>query len=133
MHRTTIVMADRLQDEAKELGINVSEICREAVAAAVEAVRIAKRFGDEFKTVRAKVELIDGEIEVVQFVGRLVYTDPQGEEFYVTSGGRPALIDQDGEVHYGDTIDELGVGIGYERQVLEEALGHAVTPTFLDI
>ena len=134
MSRTTIVMDDTLQDEAKELGINVSEICREAVGEAVEAKRAVQRLGDDFKTVTADLrkDTSGDELESVQFMGRLVYTDePNNTEWYVTSGGQVAHVDDLGQVEWG-TIDELAPE-SYIGQLLAEALGEVVTPTFLDI
>ena len=132
MSRTTIVMDDTLQDEAKELGINVSEICREAVGEAVQAKRAAKKLGDKFEPVNAEVLTENDDIEVVVFMGQLVRRDDDGNDYYVTSGGRPAVVDEEGFLVYAESVEEMQIA-GPARQMLEEVLGEVVTPTFLDI
>lgn len=134
MGRTTIVMADTLQEEAKELGVNVSGVCRDAVADAVQAIRVAQHFGEEFETVFAEVEDRDGDREKVQFVARLVHYDFEAEErFYITSARRVAVVDEEGLLRSADDPDRLGILHGIVHQKLSEALGEVATPRILDI
>ena len=130
MTRTTIVMDDELQEEAKELGVNVSEVCREAVRRVVDSAKAAKAHGDDFETIIARQGAFDRS-ELVEFHGRLVFTDDRGDlDVYLTAGGNVAVVD-DGFLEYGD-IEDLDLP-GEVRQSVEEALGKIVTPTFLDI
>ena len=134
MARTTIVMTDELQEEAKELGLNVSEICRDSVAEAVTFRKASNAHGDDFKSVVAVFEHRDtGLQERVEFVGRLVHTDhSRADTYYVTAGGRPAIVDAAGCLFHADTVDEMGLQ-GAERQLMTEALGEVPKPTLLDI
>ena len=141
MSRTTIVLTEELQKQAKEFDINVSKVCRDAVTAAIEAVQLAQKAGDDFEMVTARAvtdpnrDPLDVALaEDVQFVGRLVYHDEYTNEFwYLTSGVRVALVDRDNNerLEWWDDVSVLPPGMA--RQALEQALGEVRTPTFLDI
>lgn len=51
VNRTTIVMERDLRDKAKDLGINISEVSRIGVEAAIEAVE-AKRAREAYRRLR---------------------------------------------------------------------------------
>lgn len=132
--RTTIVMPETLQARAKELGINVSQVCRDALADAIRAIEVAEHFGGDFETVYAKVDHGDGIKERVQFVGALVYEDEEtGTAYYVTSGGQVAAVDDEGLLIWAPDPDRLGLTHGVAHQKLSEALGRTAPPTVLDI
>ena len=136
MGRTTIVVPDGLQEQAKELGVNVSEECRRAVAQAVEAAKEAKRLGDDFEQVRARQAVAPGREgeadQSVEFFGHLVFVDESMDvDYYVTAGGNAAWIDADGYLWWTDDVSELEPGPAYQE--LCRALGEAPEPTFLDI
>ena len=133
-NRTTIVMPETLQTRAKELGINVSQVCRDALAEAVQAIEVAEHFGDEFETVYAEVDHGEGVRERVQFVGALVFEDEQSATaYYVTSGGQVAAVDSQGLLRWAPDPDLLGLTHGTAHQMLSGALGKRVPPTVLDI
>lgn len=133
MSRTTIVMSDSLQDEAKEFGINVSEVCRDAVAEAVMARKAAQHYGDDFETIYAEVER-DDEREKVQFIGKLVYSDfDNATDYYLTSGQQVAYVDEEGILRWAEDAGLLGLEHGIAHQRLGKALGQVVYPTVLDI
>ena len=136
MGRTTIVVPDDLQEQAKELGINVSEECRWAVQQAVAAAKEAKRLGDDFKEVRAKQAIAPGREgeadQSVTFFGRYVFTDEDmAADYYVTAGGNAAWVDADGYLWWTEDVSELSPLPAY--QVMSRALGEVPDPTFLDI
>jgi hypothetical protein len=131
MSRTTITMDETLQEEAKELDLNVSEICREAVRHVIANAKEARKHGKDFETVQARMGDFDL-AEDVEFHGRHIHTDHETlTDFYITAGGNVATVDDEGFLEYGD-LESLDLP-GVVRQVVEEALGQAVTPTFLDI
>ena len=133
MSRTTIVMSDSHQDEAKEFGINVSEVCRDAVAEDVMARKAAQHYGDDFETIYAEVER-DDEREKVQFIGKLVYRDfDNATDYYLTSGQQVAYVDEEGILRWAEDADLLGLEHGIAHQRLRKALGQVVYPTVLDI
>jgi hypothetical protein len=124
-------MDDELQDEAKALGVNISEVCRDALRHVVANAKAARRHGDDFETVQARRADSDS-TEEVEFHGRLIYSDEQGlYALYLTAGENVAVVDEEGFVEYG-SLEEMVLS-GIDRQIFEEALGQAVTPTFLDI
>ena len=127
MARTTIVLTEELQEQAKKLDVNVSEVCRDALAAAVDAARKARKAGDDFEMVTARADE-----ETIQFLGRLVYLNDQtNETWYLTSRGDAAVVDDDNQLEVLDLVAELEPGL--IRQLFEEALGEVPTPRFLDI
>ena len=86
---------------------------------------------DLFETVQARTGDYDLS-EDVEFLGRSVFDDDRGRfQVYVTSGGRVAVVDEEGFLTYG-FLNTMNLS-GAVRQLVEEALGRAVTPTFLDI
>ena len=135
MSRTTIVMEDDLQEQAKQYGVNVSEVCREAVAAAVEARERALVAGDEYSMVKAEIwhDSFGENREVVQFLGRLVLSEDYNEcDYYLTSSGRAAVVDAERRLQHADDIAALGVATWVE-QAFQVVVGEVVQPTFLDI
>ncbi len=134
MSRTTVVIDDDLQEKAKDLGINISEVCREGLRTAVVAKKEAARHGDEYETITADIwhDRHGDEMEAVQFVGRLVhYEEKSDTNYYLTAGGVPSVVTEEGQLMYGEEL--WGEVPGHIRQLLEEAIGEAPTPTVLDI
>jgi hypothetical protein len=68
-----------------------------------------------------------------------VYRDEshRGADYYVTKGGRVAVVSEDEGLYSTDDVGEFLPGPEGEEgliyQLLTEALGHAVEPTELDI
>jgi post-segregation antitoxin (ccd killing protein) len=130
MSRTTITMDDHLSDQAKEYGINVSAVCREALEAELKAAKAVTKAGDGFEKILALREHRDSdEVEQVSFIGRLVHSG-QGGAYYITKGGSVAVVDDDDRLQ---VESDPGVFDGLVHQLLMQALGHAVQPTELDI
>lgn len=136
MSRTTVVLTDELQAEAKEYGVNVSEECRDAVAVAVAAAKQAREYGEDFETIRATrpiAEGREGELdEKVEFFGRPVFTDESIDtRYYVTPSRNVAWVTEDGYLYWTDDVSDLSPGAAYQE--LARALGEVPSPTFLDI
>ena len=109
MSRTTVVIPEGLRDEAKELGVNISDVCRYALEGAVKTARYARKQGASgYKRVRFSMYpgLIEEDpiAESVQFLGRqVIYADPADEAWYLTPKGSIVRL-----VVYEDRTTVLG-------------------------
>lgn len=137
MARTTIVLSDDLQEKAKQLEINVSAACREAVERAIEAKEEIRKWGSDFERVvawRPRPYELGERGEQVSFRARLVFADQWRDiAYYVTQGGGAAIVDENGILWHSENLDDLGITDGFIKQAMSEALGQVVEPTPLDI
>ncbi len=137
MSRTTVVLDAELQEHAKALGLNISEICREALRDAVAAKKLAAQHGDDYESVTADLwhDRYGDETERVQFLGKKIHYDEEAEtDWYITQGGNFAAVNfgEGRRLTFSDDLENLDPP-GWIRQMIEEALGEVPTPTVLDI
>ena len=101
----------------------------------LRAREAARQAGGDFQTITTYImpnAPWTDEMEQVEFVGKHVYEDDDGN-YYITSGGRPAIIDKRANaLEYADDVRHLDIN-GVARQALQAALGLVVKPTVLDI
>lgn len=146
MSRTTVVLTEELQEQAKEHDINISDVCRQAVAAAIDAKKTAAKLGGKLQRVEAWLPDEDDRNErgeKVVFYGRIVHKDERTDnDYYVTKGNTVAIVDERGilwvydddlssQMPLYDFVGGEGKGLIYQR--LAEALGEVGEPTELDI
>ena len=155
MSRTTVVIPDELRGQAKDLGVNISDVCRYALEGAISAAQQAKKAGPgNYKPVKLLLEHGRTE-EWVQFMGKEVVDGSVlekwvPESWFLTPKGNIVCLSQEaaGGVQEGsgfDTYEGLrdlrdhvernskDPYLGWVLQAFEKELGQPPTPRTLDI